>query len=61
MPEPKHRRPLFIVHESPQIPRELWERFKVETRARGETWIAVLRRAIDRYLAEGRHDQDPKP
>jgi hypothetical protein len=51
-----NRRILFTVQESPQLPRELWERFKAETQRRRETWIAVLRKAIERYLAEGRHE-----
>ena len=49
-PPRRHRRPLVTIHESPQLPRELWERFKAETQRRGETWIAVLRRAIEQYL-----------
>jgi hypothetical protein len=49
----KPNRPiLFTVHESPQLPRPLWEQFKQESKARGETWIAALRRLIERYLAE---------
>lgn len=59
MTTPKRNRPiLFTVHESPQLPRAVWERFKAETQRRGETWIAVLRRAIDAYLANGK---EPRP
>ena len=51
------RRPhIFTITDSPRLPRELWERFKVSAQARGEQTIDALRRALELYM-----EQKPGP
>lgn len=50
---------LFTIHESQNMPRELWDRFVACTRAEGLPLGAVLARLIADYLNEqerSRHD-----
>jgi hypothetical protein len=47
---------LFTVRDSPRFPAAHWTRFREMAKARGESWIDALHRAVALYI-----DQEPRP
>jgi hypothetical protein len=49
---------LFVVHDSQQLSRELWQRFTLQAKTDGITVTTALAQAIEAYLRR-RIDESP--